>query len=109
MRHGRAALGGLFLLSLTSAGCGDPCVALCEDFLVCPDADTSIDCEAACASAAADAESLGCTEQRDAVIDCEILADDVCLAADECPGKISELSSCVEAACEDDPTLEACQ
>ncbi len=88
-----------FLISVSalvfgSVGCADPCLAVCEEFRGCPDADPEVDCEALCADAAEQAGS--CEAELEAVQECEATQVDVCTPIVElCAAEATALQACV--------------
>jgi len=93
---------------LGAAGCGDPCVAYCNDAKECPDADVSVNCEDLCATQKANGEAQNCLAEYDDLIECQTSLDDVCTPGDQCTDKQTAYDDCVAAACADDPTIAGC-
>ena len=95
-------------LAAFGAGCGDPCVDNCEAANEC-DGATAVNCDTACQDAADDAETLGCTSERDDVLSCFGDQDDICaITVDTCSTELTALANCAIDACTADPTLAPC-
>ncbi|NUP07536.1 MAG: hypothetical protein HOW73_15920 [Polyangiaceae bacterium] len=94
--------------SLAFGGCGNPCVALCEDSKECPEADVSTNCEQACETAKEGVQSLDCFSQYEDMIDCQAGFDDVCAPDTSCDELVATFNDCVIDACADDPENEFC-
>jgi hypothetical protein len=114
MRDRNVSVVAVVLLALAAAGLagacssksGADCVALCEKASACPGA-VSADCETACATEQALAMASGCTSKLDAYTSCSS-ATDLCTDANTCSGLRGDLTVCVNAYCNDNPSTPGC-
>jgi hypothetical protein len=93
---------------VATSGCGNPCVALCEDSKECPEADVSANCEQLCEEEKESVQSLDCLAQYEDAIDCTASWDDVCAPDSSCDELIAEFESCRADACASDPDNTLC-
>lgn len=98
----------ILLIALPLAGCGNPCVAVCEDSKACPEANVSANCDQLCESDKERAQGLDCLSQYEDSIDCQASFDDVCAPDDSCDESIATLATCLDEACAGNPDSELC-
>lgn len=87
---------------------GPDCVERCEEAKQCEGANPSLDCEANCANAKADATSLGCLAEYETLLECVVSVDDVCNPGDECSVQAGAYGDCFVEACTSNPDQPAC-
>lgn len=91
---GASAASALLLACASLLGCNDPCVDHCDAAKVCPEADTSVDCEVACKDELEAAIEYDCDVQLQAKIDCEGKLTDVCNDQDTCLQETLDYADC---------------
>lgn len=106
--HALASLSLIAALVVVAAGCGNPCVSLCEDAKECPDADVATNCEQACESVKEGAESLDCLSLYEDAVGCQAGFDDVCAPDESCDEDVAAYLSCVADACAANPENAFC-
>jgi hypothetical protein len=102
------ALSLTLVASFSLAGCGNPCVSLCEDAKECPEADVATNCEQACESVKEGVESLDCLSLYEDAVGCQAGFDDVCAPDESCDEDVAAYLECVAEACAADPDNTFC-